>query len=174
MVMALLTGCSKDVTYDQPEGTVADMSGYGMETENFYHISLDRLFELMDEEKTFIVVLSHLGCPWCEGLLPVMDDVINEKGLKVYYLNSLEEQVASDTEGLDRLRDLAREYVTYEDGKPVLWVPSVFYIQEGRIIAVHEGTVNTHPAREREMTDKEEARLLYQLRKEFDAILVRK
>lgn len=173
--LLMLAGCgNKSVEYDQPETEVMDMSGYGLETENFHYLNLDKMFELMDEKKTFIVVLSHVGCPWCEGLLPVLDMIINDKEMQVYYLNSLSEEVASDTEGLDKLLDLAKEYVTYEDDKPVLWVPSIFYVQEGTIINVHEGTVNTHPAKERDMTDKEIARLEYQLSREFDALLVRK
>ena len=173
--LLLLAGCvNKDVKYDQPDTAVADMSGYGLDSENFHYLNLNAMFGLMDEGKTFIVVLSHVGCPWCEGLLPVMDEIIDQKGLQVYYLDSLSEEIASDTEGLDKLLDMAKEYVTYEDDKPVLWVPSVFYVQQGKIIAVHEGTVNTHPAKEREMTEKEIARLEYQLSREFDALLVRK
>lgn len=173
--LLLVTGCvNKNIEYDQPETEVTDMSGYGLDTQNFHYLKLDDMFKMMEDRKTFIVVLSHIGCPWCEGLLPVLDQIINEKGMQVYYLNSLADELASDTEGLDKLLDLAKEYVTYEDDKPVLWVPSIFYVQLGKIIDVHEGTVNTHPAKEREMTDKEIARLEYQLSREFDALLVRK
>ena len=94
--------------------------------------------------------------------------------MKVYYLNSLSDETVENQEGLDKLLELAADYVTEEDGKPVLWAPSIFYIQQGKIIDVHEGTVNTHPARERKMTEKEIARLEYNLRREFDALLVRK
>ncbi|MBR2792885.1 MAG: hypothetical protein IKE12_09555 [Erysipelotrichaceae bacterium] len=173
-MMIILTGCDKTVEYDQPEGHVCDMSGYGYETENFYYINLDTMFDLMDQKKTFIVFLAHLGCPWCEELLPVLDRISVEKEMKVYYLNSLSDETVKDQEGLDKLLELASEYVTEEDGKPVLWAPSIFYVQQGKIIDVHEGTVNTHPARERKMTEKEVARLEYNLRKEFDALLVRK
>ena len=47
-LMMLFGGCNKTIEYDQPEGHVTDMSGYGYETENFYDINLDKMFELMD------------------------------------------------------------------------------------------------------------------------------
>ena len=176
MAVVILSGCQKRKTidYQQPSGTVSDMSGYGIEDGNFYDISISETLSFFDTDTTTIIYLGRDNCDWCLELIPVLDEIINEKEMKVYYLDIL----AQGEDELARLSELAercRDYVEIdEEGDPVLRAPSILYIREGKLIMFHEGTVNTHDARERRMTEKELERLRFNLRREFDSLLVRK
>ncbi len=174
LIVFLVGGCgSNEVTYDQPTGTISDMSDYGIESENFYDITYSELFDLLDEGKTTIVYLGHAGCAWCEDLVPVLDEVCSELEMKVYYLNTLSDENFNDDEGLAKLIELCAEFTTEsDDGEAVIWAPSVIYIQKGEIIGLKEGTVNTYDAYQRDMTEKETARLKYNLNKGFESVLV--
>ena len=175
LAILLLVGCQKrkTVDYDQPSGTVSNMSGYGIENGDFYDISVIKLLEVFDTGKTVIVYIGRDNCEWCLALIPVLDEIIKEKDMKVYYLDILS-QSEEDLAKIDEVAELCRDYVEKDsDGKPILRAPSLLYIQEGKLVNFHEGTVNTHDATQRDMTEKELERLRFNLRREFDSLLVK-
>jgi len=175
-ILLVLAGCQerKTIDYQQPSGTASDMSGYGIESGDFYDLTIKELLGFFAEGKTTIVYIGRDNCEWCLDLIPVLDEIIREKDMKVWYLDILK-QSEDDLKHIDEVAELCREFVEIDsEGKPILRAPSVLYIQEGKLIDLHEGTVNTHDATEREMTQKELERLRYNLRKEFDSLLVRK
>ena len=95
--------------------------------------------------------------------------------MDIYYINAYPEEGEIDTENRDKLVEYLKGINSPDpDGNPTLWAPSIIYVQLGQVIGVHEGTVNTHDANERAMTEKEQARLEYMLAKQFDAMLERK
>lgn len=172
-VLVLMCGCREkgQIEYDNATGTVVDMTAYGIDSHHFHFITFDDLFQLFDSKKTTIVYIGHEGCPWCETLVPELDKICDEFGYDIYYLDTLHDLNVGNEKALERLAELCKDHVTPDtDGTPVIWAPSVLYIRRGEVIDVHEGTVNTHDAREREMTEKERARLQYMLDKEIRAL----
>lgn len=172
LLFAILCGCQqKTIEYNDAVGPVVNMQEYGIDSTRFHFINYDGLLELFDTDVTTIVYIGHIGCPWCETLVPYLNDVCNEYDYDIYYLDSLYEDNLGRDDAVDALANICIDFVTKDtDGTPTIWAPSIIYIQEGKPIAVHEGTVNTHNAYEREMTEKETARLQYMLNKEFSAI----
>ena len=175
LIVVLLTGCQKKntVEYDQPTGQLSDMSGYGIEDGNFYDITVLELLEIFNNNKTVIVYMGRTNCEWCQALMPYLNEISTENELKLYYLDILA-QDDDNMAHIDEVAEKCREFVEIDsEGAPILRVPSVLYIQEGKVVNFHEGTVNTHDATAREMTEKEVERLKYNLRKEFDSVLVK-
>jgi predicted bacteriocin transport accessory protein len=169
--LLVLAGCGKPaIHYDAPQGTLSDMSGYGIADGHFYDITYSGLRQLVEAGQTVIVYIGHLGCNWCRQLVPVLDGICAEEQMDVYYLDTGEgSENLGDEEGYQWLNELCADYTTRDkEGNVTLWAPSVIYIRQGAVIGVHEGTVNTHNANERQMTDKEIARLQYNLRKGFE------
>ena len=158
MVLLMMAGCQerKTIDYQQPSGTVSDMSGYGIEDGNFYDLSISAMLEFFNDKKTTtIVYLGRDNCDWCLELIPVLDEIIREKDMKVYYLDILS-QSEEDLARIGEVAEICRSYLEIDDeGEPVLRAPSILYIQEGKLVNFHEGTVNTHDATQRKMTEKE-------------------
>ena len=46
-----------------------------------------------------------------------------------------------------------------DEGEKRMYVPYVFVIRDGKVISAHEGTVESHDAHERQMTDSEKIEL---------------
>ena len=172
----MLAGCQKKViAYDQPQGNVSDVSYFDIADEHFYDITFDEVLSLIEEKKTFITVIGHEGCKWCEELFPILDEICSEKEMNVYYLDTLSDDNTAqyDAGSYDKLAELCADFTTRDEGEVVIWAPSIIYVQLGKVINVHEGTVNTHNANERKMTEREITRLRYNLGREFDSLLVK-
>ena len=148
------------------------MSSFSIEDGCFYDIDFQTAFSKIENGDTFIFLVGHEGCLWCAELIPIVDEICREKSINIYYLDSLSEDNEQQYDQYyDRLAELCSDYTTPDEGTPAIWAPSIIYVYQGKVIDVHEGTVNTHNAYERTMTDREKERLRYNLRKEFDRML---
>ncbi|MBQ4251679.1 MAG: hypothetical protein II704_01395 [Erysipelotrichaceae bacterium] len=177
LALLLIGGCSRihTVDYPQPEGKRADMTAYGLFSEHFHEFSYQQAVELLERKGTYIVYIGYPDCNFCQALVPFIDKTCEEKKMDIYYINAYPQEGEIDTENRDKLVEYLKGINSPDpDGNPTLWAPSIIYVQLGQVIGVHEGTVNTHDANERAMTEKEQARLEYMLAKQFDAMLERK
>lgn len=148
------------------------MSGYNLETQQFHKCSLADFVDLINQKQTFIVYFGYESCPWCNDLLPILNEVSIEKEKELYYIDFLADENNSDIDSLETILDLASEYLNEnEDGNIEIFFPMVFYVQKGQIIDVHIGTLSNHDASKDELTQKQAARLKYNLEKEFDQLM---
>ena len=69
LLVLLLQGCQEKIEYSYPDFDSYDMSGYNLETDNFYKISISQFLDMVDEKKTFICYFGYESCPWCNDLL---------------------------------------------------------------------------------------------------------
>jgi|UPI00054EE946 thiol-disulfide isomerase/thioredoxin len=108
------------------------------------------------EKDTLISVLNHgtaalfLGfpeCPWCQEYIPLLEQVLAENDAVCDYYN-IYEYKKSDREFYDSVaaliesqNDTGEEIVQYDnDGKQVIYMPLVLFIEEGRIIGFDNET----------------------------------
>ena len=170
-LLLVMTGCSRSVKYDVPEGPVADISGYEVESQRFHELDFRKLVSLITDGKTTIAYLGYVGCPWCMELVPELATMCESEDTDIWYLDVLSEENAAQDEEREKLMELIREHLpSDEDGQPMFKIPEIIYLQKGKILGIHVGTVNTHDAGERKMTEKELNRLRYQLKKEFEGV----
>lgn len=171
LLVLLLQGCQEKIEYSYPDFDSYDMSGYNLETDNFYKISISQFLDMVDEKKTFICYFGYESCPWCNDLLPILDEVCQQYQLKIYYMDFLDEENKEDIESLEALNDFAKDYLnTDEQGNLQLFFPTVYYVQKGNLVNLHSGTVSNHDATVAELTERQKARLKYNLEKEFDSL----
>ena len=171
VVLITLCGCEKKIEYDYPDSAIADMSGYEQleETEQFYQLTIEEFISLIDSKKTVIVYFGYETCPWCNDLLPVLNEVSLEKELPIYYIDFMSEENKDNIDGLEKIKSLCGSLLEEdEEGQLKLYFPTIFYVREGQIIYLHEGTVSGHDASKSALTEKQRARLKYNLEKEFD------
>lgn len=170
IILTLLCSCTKKVIYDDPQGNISDMTAYNnLQTDRFYDLTIDDFLDLIEEEKTFIAYFGYEECPWCNDLLPTLNEVATEKDLKIYYIDFHAQENMDNIEGLEKIKDLSADYLQQdEQGQLKLYFPTVFYVRKGKIVELHQGTVSGHDASKNELTEKQQARLKYNLEKEFD------
>ena len=174
LALLVLVGCHrKEVVYDQAEGEAADMNWYGISNDNFRYCDITIFQQLVAEGKTTIVYLGYENCPWCRELCPVLDEFLTEYQFRAYYYD-IELADHGTAENLQIIEDTVKDLLeTDSEGKPILYAPTIIYLQNGKPIVLHEGTVNSHNARERKMTEREMERLRFNLRKEFEKLMDR-
>ena len=172
-VLALLGCHRKEIIYDQAEGEAADMSWYDISNDNFRYCDITVFQQLVADGKTTIVYLGYENCPWCRELCPMLNEFLREYEFRAYYYD-IELGENGNAENLQIIEDTVKELLeTDSEGKPILYSPTIIYLQYGKPIVLHEGTVNSHNARERKMTEREVERLRFNLRKEFETLLGR-
>lgn len=162
-------GCDISVECDV-EGEKADMSAYQdfMDTDHaFKEITMAQGNELLQSNKTFVLYYGFSTCPWCIEVLPILNDIAKENGMSIEYVNVRPDGTDSandirvDTNpDYVKLVELTSEYLSENDeGAKRLYVPFVFFVKDGQIVATHEATFDEHDAHERKMTEDEVSRL---------------
>ena len=174
--LVILAGCNRQPLYPQPQGNVSDMSGYnGLVSEQFVDIDLDGILKLMEEKKTAIIYFGYASCPWCNALVPVLNEVSLEKQMKLYYLD-YHADVNYENEKIFEIVDKCDEAGLVEehqdDGTGIFYFPSVLYLEKGTPVILHSGTVSGHDGSQGGLSEKQAARLKYTLEKEFDFLII--
>lgn len=166
----MLTGCnstaSEPSATSTPENTnnagainlnatKADMSAYAFiedEDPAFLEVSTEESLRLF-VNGTGVVVYSYETCPWCNRILPILDEAAKEYGTEVFYVNiysdtfmALTAQEKSDQinalyQCLDPILEREKDPETGED-KAVMQVPEVVAIKDGEIKSHHMGVVD--------------------------------
>lgn len=135
------------------------------ENNPFVYIDVKEALEIIDN-KDAIIYVGAPWCPWCRNAISVMIDVAKQVNVKeIYYLDLDRDKSIWEVEDgkavkkvdgtdyyyqlLEKLKDNLRDYtLTLEDGKTVetgekrIYMPYVFGIKNGRVVAEHTGTVD--------------------------------
>lgn len=175
LLLLILVGCSQKVEYTYPETTIADMTGYqGLVSQQFYQETISHFLEMVEQKKTAIVYFGYDSCIWCNCLVPVLNEVSIEKQLPVYYIDHHQDENRTDFEGIEKVTELLSDFLDKDEaGEISFYFPTVVFLQEGKVIDVHVGTVSGHDATVSDLTEKQQARLKYILEKAFDGLFVR-
>ncbi len=176
MMLLCLVGCNRQPLYPQPEGRTSDMSGYGgLVSEKFVDIDLDGIFALFEQQKTAIIYFGYASCPWCNALVPVLNEVSMEKQMKLYYLD-WHADINYQNEKIFEIVDICDEAGLVEehnsDGTGVFYFPTILYLEKGVPVLLHSGTVSGHDGSQGGLSEKQRARLKYMLEKEFDSLIL--
>ncbi|MBP3815498.1 MAG: hypothetical protein J6H21_01370 [Firmicutes bacterium] len=126
----------------------ADMSGYGCMDEYtkdtvFVDVTMEDIDKLMQSKETFVLYAGFANCPWCNALLPRLNDVALEEGATIAYLDTRknpEWKSNVDIDGYDKFKEYFGEYLDIDDsGEPHLYVPDTYFIKEGEVVFHHQG-----------------------------------
>ncbi len=138
-------------------------SSYNVETskasaslQEFYpDMPQENNFTIMDKEDlkpfiehgTGILFLGFPECPWCQVYLPMAQEILSENGAMAKYYNIYTDK-KEDRPFYDEIAALIAErndtegdYVFYDnDGKQVIYMPLMLFIDEGEIVAFDNET----------------------------------
>lgn len=140
----------------QLETTTADMSAYVFLDDDdpaFVEVSSEESLRLFNEGGTGVIVYSYESCPWCNRILPVLNDAAKEYGITVFYCNIYSDEfmslsndekssIISDLyEVLDPILNHERNDETGEV-EAEFQVPEVVAVKDGEIVSHHLGVVD--------------------------------
>lgn len=132
----LLTSCSFDLS---KEYSSLDKNN------NFKEIDLTTLNKMLKEKQSFYLVMGFPKCPWCQSLMPVLDDVSKSNNQLVYYLDIFQMRENEKDKDFKLFHEVVDEYFYLsksENGK--INAPTFYKISEGKVILYHINTVPSH------------------------------
>jgi len=154
VIALLLGGCTTNKK--------ADMSAYGIESDKFYEMTMKESYKFLTKGTGFIYY-GFENCPWCIELVPILDEITKEHNIDIYYVNVRpegEDIRSYDDPDCERVIELTKEYLSLKEtdpwaGQPWLYVPQMFAVKDGKIIAAETGIYPGHIAPEGKMTEEE-------------------
>lgn len=137
LLLLVITGCNKtevNYTYDIVSYPV-DMSGYeGVNStqHQFKRITVDQLFNVMDNKSSAVFYLGRTNCQCCQICIKYLNNVAKDLGVTVYYIDVYDKDMPLTDEALcDKLKTYIYEILDVEDGEKVLQTPTVFSVING-------------------------------------------
>ncbi len=159
----------------------ADMSAYEnfMDSDHvFVSTTMSEALEAIENKQTFVLYAGFSTCPWCLEAMPILNEVAKEYDAAVSYINTRPDNTRESelrtfdnpeyVEFVEVMKDVLSEN---DEGQKHMYVPFVFFIKEGEIIAWHEDTFDEHDAHERKMTEEEMERLAQIYRDGFEQLM---
>ncbi|MBR2793711.1 MAG: hypothetical protein IKE16_03610 [Solobacterium sp.] len=178
-VMFLITaGCAKKkkelVTVSGPRSDLSSYECFPGNDHVFYDTNVKEMIANMDEGKTFAVCFGFSECSWCREAMPLINDAAKQAGFEVGYIDTRKNpawESNMDIDDYDLLVARLGEYIEFDqEGLRHLYTPSLFVIRNGQAVGYHEGTVETHNANVRQMSQEEKAILSEIYREMFDTM----
>lgn len=107
---------------------------------------------------TAILFYSFDDCPYCKEAIPVLDEVLEDEDIKIYYVHTERDEREAGNSTYDEVYAYFKD--TIEDaGYDRIYMPSIFFIKDGEVVAYHVGTVDGHDPSVSTMTDEQVAEL---------------
>ncbi len=130
------------------------------------YVDLDGLLKQLSNG-THVVYMGWPECGWCRRSIPVLIDEVNKySGINIYYYNikkDREEYEKGNKENLIAISNQLKksefafdQYLeSYDDGtiKPV--ASAIYFIQQGKVVAIHTRTVESHIDNYEPLTQKQ-------------------
>ena len=140
------------------------------------YADIDTILNVIETEG--IIYFGFDECPWCRNALPVLIDAAYEKGVeKIYYYDikeirdvlklnedgtiTTEKEKSEDYQKIyNALYDSLNVYEGLEDETiKRLYAPTVFFIKHGKVLSMHESTVESQVDSSVPMTNDQKAEL---------------
>ncbi len=148
-----------------------------IEDNNVKYASFDEVMDFLNEG-TGILYLGFPECPWCRNMVPILTETAKEEEVStLYYFNALsirdikelndEGKIVVKQQGtkeyyelVDKLSDFLTPYEGLNDeGIKRIYFPTVVFVQGGKIVDVHIGTVDSQEDPYKVLNKKQKAEL---------------
>ena len=166
LCLGMITGCANDSTpvhyLDDLIAVNVDMSvypGFNDPDHNFKRVTLKEANRIYKEGGSGILYYGYSHCSWCPQAVPVMNEVAKDLDMTIYYID-VESDDGNTEESYNELISLTQDFLKKdENGKPSMYVPQVFVVKNGEIVADHLSTVDSYKPSQGNMTEKQNREL---------------
>lgn len=172
-------GDAADIDNPYQGGEVADLSAYeGMEDYDgevmLVETTVAEAEGYIEDDKSFVLFMSFADCPYCNRLIPYLNEIAAERGIKVAYVDTRSNPEWMNNMDIDDYDVFAERFKKYlskdDDGKPHLYTPDTYFIKNGRIVARHDGVTPGADDPNVPLTASQEEQIRKDLSDEFDAL----
>lgn len=121
------------------------------------NLSSDNVYEEIDAQgflnkvnskQSFITIFGFPTCPWCQSIIPVLNDVAKAEGLDVVYyiyLKDMRDNTKSPQhQDYLKIYDLLKENDGIDKEKERVNAPTIVVVKDGNVVASHLDTVPSH------------------------------
>lgn len=175
---ALLAGCgaAKDAGDPLAGSPKSDMSGYSGLADykgalRFVDADMEEIKSRIEDKQTFVVFFSFANCPYCNRVIPYVNDAADEAGRSIAYVDTRKDpswKSNLDLAGYEIVEEYFGEYLDIDDdGKAHLYVPDLYFIKDGAVVGHHSGVVTGADDPAVPLTEEQEANLRELLKEEF-------
>lgn len=152
----------------------ADMTGYQWLYDTdppFVETTFQESIRMFTEKGSGILYYGRTNCPWCQRAVPVLDDVAQETGVTIYYIDASQPLATAADGSVDatKSQEVYQELLGYispilekdEDGKPAFQIPEVIGVKNGAIVGHHLSLVDSFSldSEDAQMNDEQVAEL---------------
>lgn len=188
VMASLLASCSNDGGGGDPEDVsapfaqteAADLNGYEsmMDYEGesrLVETDVGEVIRLMNDKESFIVFFSYEDCPYCNMIMPYVNQVAEETGQQVGYINTRKDpswQSNIDIKGYDLVVKYFGDYLQEdENGVKHLYTPVIYCVKNGDIAARHDGVMPEEDIDpDQPLTNSQEEALKETLKGKFETV----
>ena len=104
----------------------------------FEKVTMEDVVSYIENKESHIVFLGFRDCPWCQDLMPILNDIAIQKNVKIKYVNVRPE----NTKESDLRNENNPTYVKLQellgdvsgDGTNKIYVPYVAVIRDGKVV----------------------------------------
>ena len=134
----------------------ADMTGYQWLYDTdppFVETTFQESIRMFTEKGSGILYYGRTNCPWCQRAVPVLDEVAQETGVTIYYIDASQPLATAADGSVDatKSQEVYQELLGYispilekdEDGKPAFQIPEVIGVKNGEIVGHHLSLVDS-------------------------------
>lgn len=155
LACSCLAGCSTPPSDQEPEKSqepaaeTVNIARYynDLDKENHFEVIEKNTVKSILTHGTAVLVFSFPECPWCQAYIPLLEEVLAAKDVTCSYYNIYMDK-KGDREFYDTVADLlisqndtGEEIIQYDnDGRKVIYMPLVLFIEKGRITAFDNET----------------------------------
>ena len=114
----------------------------GDEIGDFREITFAESIRMFSESGSGILYFGYDNCPWCERAIPILNQVVLETGVTVYYID-VYGPIQPDKKEYDTLLEYIDEVLIEDnEGQKGFFVPLVIGVKEGKITGSHVSLVD--------------------------------
>ena len=140
----------------------------------FKEVTVKDVDKAMKAGESFVLYCGYKNCPWCNSIISVLNDAAIQYGMDIAYLNTRRDpswKTNLDMDDYDVFVSYFGDYLdTDGDGKKHLYVPHIFFIKDGVVVAEHPGTAPGHENADDELTAEQKESLNKSLEEGFKAV----
>ena len=130
--LILITGCASS------NNVMKGYQGIKGKTINFETKNYTEMVNDMIEKKPGVYYLGYPECPWCQSLIPVLNEVLIENDLKAMYLNTSSAEFKDNTLLTERFLKSRESFPAGVENEG--YVPFVLVIGKDGSLQGHTGT----------------------------------
>ncbi|HEM5351206.1 TPA: transporter accessory protein, partial [Streptococcus suis] len=127
----------------------ASTSVYDKASPEFIQVDTSTTIENIKSNKAGLYYFGFESCPWCQDLLPQLQEELHNSSNKAYLVNTKSKAFTSEAKKI--VTSIYKEHL----GGDKLYVPFLVAINSKGQVRVHMGTVKGHDASSEEMTPEQ-------------------